>query len=700
MAILYRSFNFLTLWSLVWTVLAADIELKPIRPGDWTGQTLRKRDPSSLQLQNYETFLWQVPDGGKTVLGNFTVYTPGDTEHILAMEKFEDMLKSVKCTPTALTLEFIDDTTFEYAKKVWDWVNGADDHSFLMVAAAGQCGNNTYRTPYMVHSLKYDEGPNIAHLTVTTGKWETLVHSYELRLGKVTPPASSKLIRRKDGDDSTAFSLAKPFDFKVKVEATPLAGELACVGCELTGSLDVDMHVAFGIPDIIDKATFKMQPKGISASINPSLTVTAKTEDKTEWKHTLYPAPIPIYGITLGGFMRLGFFSDFIMGLESTAFDGSITVATGWKATIPDSAFVEVDFRNLGDGIKSSSWMPTFSRKPLTITGKVSMKAQLFIAPTIKLEASALDFGYEGELELKMPTYDMEATYQTSPNGGMCDDGDDVTNAINFQGQLGAEIAFVAGKLHDSTPLEWTIGHAILADPQKKCYALTHKAGGGGGGGGAKSSAPPSPTKSKAAEASNPPASTPTCKSNAGLSGTCISTSSCNNLGGNSEAGHCPGAANIQCCTFSEGSGDTCSANGVSGTCMPTSSCPSSTGVSIPGHCRGPTDIQCCVSKEVQQQATAKNVCTISKAGLSNSGFVGECITTSNCKRLKGTSTPGFCPGGSDVQCCTYGTCEGKPGVCEPVSTCTGTKTPGLCPGGSNIQCCSKDTGNIHPGVE
>jgi hypothetical protein len=56
---------------------------------------------------------------------------------------------------------------------------------------------------------------------------------------------------------------------------------------------------------------------------------------------------------------------------------------------------------------------------------------------------------------------------------------------------------------------------------------------------------PPSPsTKSSTAKAT---ASTTTkCKTKKAISGTCISTTSCSNTGGVSEAGHCPGAANIQ----------------------------------------------------------------------------------------------------------------------------------------------------------
>jgi len=321
------------------------------------------------------------------LLGNFTVYTPGDFEHILSMEKFGPMLKSIKCTPTLLTLTFDDDDTFAYAKAVWDWVNGADDHSFLMVAGAGDCGDNTDRTPYMVHTLRYDEISNTAYLSVTTGAWEDFVHAYELRVGKVSEPAHRRL--RRDKNDKTAMSFEKPFPFKVKVEVGSILGELECEDCYFGGGLDVDMHIAFGIPDIIDKAVFRMQPKAIQVRAKTKLTVGSKAGQKTVWKRSLLPEPVPLYGITLAGFMRLGLFTDFLLGLEATAFEGTFSVVTGAKAAIPDSAFVEVDFKDLGD-IDSSSWAPTVDPYPFEVSGKATTKLQLFIAPELKLEASAL----------------------------------------------------------------------------------------------------------------------------------------------------------------------------------------------------------------------------------------------------------------------------------------------------------------------
>ncbi|KAF2093586.1 lysozyme-like protein, partial [Rhizodiscina lignyota] len=76
----------------------------------------------------------------------------------------------------------------------------------------------------------------------------------------------------------------------------------------------------------------------------------------------------------------------------------------------------------------------------------------------------------------------------------------------------------------------------------------------------------------------------------------------------------------------------------------------------------------------------------------------GKCSPTSKCS---GTSTPGYCPGPSDVQCCTSSSTtgvgdscsvNGVSGVCQLTSTaCSGGEyAPGYCQGPSNVQCCTK----------
>ncbi|CAF0898665.1 unnamed protein product [Adineta steineri] len=77
-----------------------------------------------------------------------------------------------------------------------------------------------------------------------------------------------------------------------------------------------------------------------------------------------------------------------------------------------------------------------------------------------------------------------------------------------------------------------------------------------------------------------------TCTAN-NMKGTCKTTTTCT---GKSVAGHCPGAANIQCCIPT---GSSCTANGKGGSCVATSAC---AGTSVAGHCPGAASIQCCVA--------------------------------------------------------------------------------------------------------
>jgi hypothetical protein len=148
------------------------------------------------------------------------------------------------------------------------------------------------------------------------------------------------------------------------------------------------------------------------------------------------------------------------------------------------------------------------------------------------------------------------------------------------------------------------------------------------------------------------------CTINSGQSGTCISTSACASQGWKSEAGHCPGATDIQCCYKPSETTNTpapsptsCTVNsGESGTCISTGSCASQGLQSELGHCPGPTDIQCCYKPS---QTSATPVPSITSCKVS-SGESGTCISTSSCAAQGGNSEAGHCPGPADIQCCYY----------------------------------------------
>lgn len=303
------------------------------------------------------------------------------------MEHFEPLLHSVQCSTSGMTLEFIDDDTFAYAKKVWDWVNGADDHEFLIVAGVGDCGDNKHRKPYLISSLDYNEASNTANLKGKTGGWKELIHAYEIDVGKA-PVNHERRLALRDTTDHKAFNVAKVFPFNVEVEVGAAVGRFSCEDCGLGGNLNLDMHIKYGIPDIIDQAIFHLNPENVIAQAHPTLELGAQKKfDAVEWDQSVLPAPVPLYGITLGGVVDLGLFADYQIGAE-LSFEGTISVTTGATATIPNSAYVEVDFRNLGDGIKSSPWTPDVDVMKPVFQGQASGVLEFWGKPQIKLEAS------------------------------------------------------------------------------------------------------------------------------------------------------------------------------------------------------------------------------------------------------------------------------------------------------------------------
>lgn len=77
------------------------------------------------------------------------------------------------------------------------------------------------------------------------------------------------------------------------------------------------------------------------------------------------------------------------------------------------------------------------------------------------------------------------------------------------------------------------------------------------------------------------------------------------------------------------------------------------------------------------------------EATCSVGGTEGVCVSVSaGC--CSGSASSGYCPGSSDIQCCTNAKCstpEGS-GTCKQTSACSGTSVPGYCVGPSDIQCC------------
>jgi hypothetical protein len=204
-----------------------------------------------------------------------------------------------------------------------------------------------------------------------------------------------------------------------------------------------------------------------------------------------------------------------------------------------------------------------------------------------------------------------------------------------------------------------------------------------------------------------PPAGNTSCAVG-GVDGMCIATSTCAAMTGyTSTPGFCPGAANIECCTPTGGS----STSGSSGATSGAGSSGSGSGSGTSG------------AGGAGSSGSGSGSATSGAGGGSSSGSGGSgggggsgcggagneppscnvdgvdgtCIDTGTCASMTGyTSTPGYCPGAANIECCTPPpscNADGVSGVCIDTSVCAaagGTSTPGLCPGAASEECCTQ----------
>ncbi|MCJ1424039.1 hypothetical protein MMC29_001926 [Sticta canariensis] len=242
---------------------------------------------------------------------------PGEAENILSMEKFYPLLKSVNCTQDRITLAFKDDKAFAYAQKVWDWVNGADDHAFVMVAGLGDCGWNSHRQPFTVTSIAYDEGLNTARLTAKLTDWRTIAHTYDLTVGHV-PPTDSRLPAR-DLSKNLALDISTSFPFTVKIEENGLTSELECSECGTTGKINFELKISTKLA-VPTGASIIISPNSVSAKAELKLTESGElSKEFSKEKNIL---TLPLDSITIpGGIVNIGPNLDIAVGFEISSFE-------------------------------------------------------------------------------------------------------------------------------------------------------------------------------------------------------------------------------------------------------------------------------------------------------------------------------------------------------------------------------------------
>lgn len=306
---------------------------------------------------------------------------PGETENIIAMEKFKPLLESTQCTKNSMTLNFKDERAYQYGQRIWNWVNDADERTFVLIAGNGHCGWNRDRLPFVVSNVLFNDAKNTINVVGHASEWKTVAHTYELWVGG--HPSQAK----RDWNPSFSLDFNHPMPLSSKsFSVGDLKFTYDCQDCGTKGDFDFQFHItteAF----IPTGADLTLSPQGVSASFNPRLGLSANFTDTKSDEFDL--GKIPIDGISIpGGVLDLGPEIVFSWGYEIGQIVGTAGVSTGVSVSLPDSA--EMTFDLTSPDASASGWGPTVSKKPLAVDASISGSLQLNAKAAIELSLEAL----------------------------------------------------------------------------------------------------------------------------------------------------------------------------------------------------------------------------------------------------------------------------------------------------------------------
>ena len=118
-----------------------------------------------------------------------------------------------------------------------------------MVVGTKQCGNNSQRVPYIVHTLDYDDADLTAYLNATASNWTAAAHSYDLHVGHALDEPSKNITKR--GFGQVDFSKDVPMDFEhdfsipsIRFPDPDLTLEFGCTDCRTTGKFVLSFHLS------------------------------------------------------------------------------------------------------------------------------------------------------------------------------------------------------------------------------------------------------------------------------------------------------------------------------------------------------------------------------------------------------------------------------------------------------------------------
>ncbi|KAF2262572.1 hypothetical protein CC78DRAFT_618471 [Lojkania enalia] len=463
---------------------ASNIQLKPINdPSELTSGHFSKRDaPDGLTLLPIEdpgvlthghslkrevhgndvfnptsqrSFFWGAYASNTIYTANFTLHNEDEDEYILAIEDFARRLKSINCGSASapFTIEFNDKPSFKYAKYAWEWVNKEDENKFTLVTKPNQCYYGDDRTPYLVSDINFDESKLLAKLTAKERPWGEVAHTFRLTLNhevldpdtvNVTHPHLMHMKRA-----TKTMDLSHSFNQNLfKFNKGGAVGEIdvsADASITTGGQIiaDLDIEYKWFIPTDLK---INIRPQGVNAEFLLSLQADGRLGNPIDW--ALKPEiEIPVGALNIKGILEIGPFVTMGVHYGSTALEGTARASIGARATIDDSATVDVKLRHPSDN-RISGWTPHFEKIDPTFSAQIGGNVKAWAELGIQIKAEALGrWGYQASVDAQLPYF--EATFAAkADSNGVC--GTPKAFGVDLGANVGINVNLNAGEVDES----------------------------------------------------------------------------------------------------------------------------------------------------------------------------------------------------------------------------------------------------------
>jgi hypothetical protein len=418
------------------------------------------------------------------------------------MDRFTGMLNAVDCHAESMMLQFNSNDSFNSARHSWNWVSDAVNNTFVLIANYDGCGPDQERQPFLVNDLRFVEANFTVFLEAQQKEWEDVAKTYSFNMG-YRPPLNSSVLAPRD-DPDFVMSLASNFNrnlFSTTIDGIDLSVD--CVNCGTSGKLNVDFDLDVNVFSDSHLA-MKVSPQDVAAFLQLRLSASGTLAKEYRWEKNLIS--IPIEGVKVGSFAKIGAFLDVDVGFTMDEWTGEVDAQFGARMGLSNNAIVEIDVLHLGSG-KFSGWDPALTAIPFTLSAKVEGGVTIYAQPAISLSAEAFGKGIELSLDLQMPYIDADFTAMAD-TGGVCDTQQ--TLGVEVSASAGVDLSVqVATAGNEANPL-WEQELLDKSWPLfDKCFAFGPK--------NAQSGAPPMPkppkktkTKAKASKTKSSPKEIPT----------------------------------------------------------------------------------------------------------------------------------------------------------------------------------------------